>query len=222
MAENVKEVLERIGYSYFKVEVPVSVEELIIQILSGKEKRFLKAIPFVVYLTTKKPSLLLDFNVLLKKAKEKKISNGVKAILNVTLEILKKVEPENTLSGVLKKIIPKKKVAYFVFTFDEYFYDFLAQKKLYEVKQERGLAEKINTAKEYDLQYALQNLFKPKQREIIQKVVDNQLLTKIEYDYYFKTIKKRLRAVKLLGDFADTIIQKKISRKIKQYTTPTH
>lgn len=221
MAEDVKEALERIGYSYFKVEAPVSVEELIIQILLGKEKRFLKAIPFVVYLTTKNSSLLLDFNVLLKKAKEKKISNDVKAMLNVTLEILNKVEPENTLSAVLKKIISKKKVAHFVFTFDEYFYDFIAQKRLYEAEQQIKLTEKINRTKEYDLQYALQNLFKPKQREIIQKVVDNKLLTKVEYDYYFKTIKKRLRAVKLLGEFADTIIQKKISKNAEQ-SIPTH
>lgn len=208
MAEDVKTVLERIGYSYFKVDEPIAIEDVIIQILLGKEKRFLKAIPFVIYLTTKNPSLHLDVDVLLKKAKEKKVSNDVTAIINITKSIIKKVDPQNTVDLTLKKIA-QKKTTHLVFDFNEYFYDFLAQKKLYETEQQQGLTEKINKTKEDELQYALHTLFKPKQREIIQKLVDNRALTKIEYDYYFKTIKKRLRAVKLLGEFADIVIQKK-------------
>ncbi len=213
MAENVGAILERIGYSYFKVEKPMSVEDIIIQILIGKEKRFLKAIPFIVYLSTKESSLSLNLSLLFEKAKKKKIINEVKAILNISLGILIKIEPDNILIHSLKKLVPQNKEFSFVFTFDDYFYDFIGQKRLYDAEQQIGLAEKINKAKEYDIHYALQNLFKPKQREIIQKIVDSKPLTKIEYDYYFKTIKKRLRAVKLLGNFADTLIQKKISKE---------
>lgn len=212
MAKEITSLLENVGYSYFKVEEPIAINDLIIQILLDKEKRFLKAIPFVIYLSSKKSSLSLDISLLIKKAKEKKISNELNALLCVTLNILNKIEADNILTQLLKRFVPKKKQCSFVFSFDEYLYDFIAQKKLYEAEQQIGLAEKINKAKEYDLQYALQNLFKAKQREIIQKIVDNKPLTKIEYDYYFKTIKKRLRAVKLLGDFADMIIQKKISK----------
>lgn len=216
MAENIAALLGKIGYSYFNLETTVSVEDIIIQILLGKEKRFLKAIPFVIYIATKKASLTLNLSVLLEKAKEKKVIKEVKAILGVTLGILNKIEPDNilipSLKEFVKKLVSRKKESSFVFAFDEYLYDFIAQKKLYEAEQQIGLAEKINKAREYDFQYALQNLFKPKQREIIQKVIDNKSLTKIEYDYYFKTIKKRLRAVKLLGDFADIVIQKKISK----------
>ena len=214
MAENITLLLEKIGYSYFKVEKPLSVEDLIIHILLGKEKKFLKAIPFIIYITTKNASLHLNFSLLLEKAKEKKVVREVKAILSLALDIFNKTEPENNLIPSLKEIASRKKESSFVFTFDEYLYDFIAQKKLYEAEQQIGLAEKINKAKEYDFQYALQNLFKPKQREIIQKVIDSKPLTKMEYDYYFKTIKKRLRAVKLLGDFADTVIQKKVSKEV--------
>ena len=214
MAEDITALLEKIGYSYFKIEKPLSVEDLILQILLGKEKRFLKAIPFIIYITTKKDSLSFNLPLLLEKAKEKKILHELKAVLGVSLDIFTKLEPGNSLIASLKKIVSKKKESSFVFSFDEYLYDFIAQKKLYEAEQQIGLAEKVNKAKEYDFQYALANLFKPKQREIIQKIIDNRQLTKIEYDYYFKTIKKRLRAVKLLGDFADTLIQKKVSKEL--------
>ncbi|MBI5002442.1 hypothetical protein HZC31_03595 [Candidatus Woesearchaeota archaeon] len=215
MAENITGLLEKIGYSYFKVEKSVSIEDGIIQILLGKEKRFLKAIPFIIYIATKNASLSFNWSLLLEKAREKKVIHEVKAVLGVALDIFTKIEPENTLIPSLKKIVSKKKESSFVFSFDEYLYDFIAQKKLYEAEQQIGLAEKINKAKEYDFQYALANLFKPKQREIIQKIIDNKQLTKMEYDYYFKTIKKRLRAVKLLGDFADTVIQKKVSKELE-------
>src|SRR3989338_10250585 len=214
MAEDIATLLEKTGYSYFTVEKALSVEDLILQILLGKEKRFLKAIPFIIYITTKKDSLSFNLPLLLEKAKEKKILHELKAVLGVSLDIFTKLEPGNSLIASLKKIVSKKKESSFVFSFDEYLYDFIAQKKLYEAEQQIGLAEKVNKAKEYDFQYALANLFKPKQREIIQKIIDNRQLTKIEYDYYFKTIKKRLRAVKLLGDFADTLIQKKVSKEL--------
>ncbi|MEK6867957.1 MAG: hypothetical protein AABX98_03985 [Nanoarchaeota archaeon] len=213
MAEDINTLLERVGYAYFKVEKAISVEDTIIQILLGKEKRFLKAIPFIFYFTTKKPSLLLSLSLLFEKAKEKKVLHELKTIICISMEIFQKIEPENPLVVSFKKVVALKKTSSFIFTFDEYLYDFIAQKKLYEAEQQIGLAEKLNKAKEYDFEYALQNLFKPRQREIIQKIIDNKPLTKIEYDYYFKTIKKRLRAVKLLGDFADTVIQKKVSKE---------
>lgn len=211
MAEDIASLLERIGYTYFKVEKPLSIEETIIKILSNKEKRFVKAIPFIIYLTTKESSLHLDINILLKKAKEKTALIELKAILSITWQIVKKVEPNNKIIPKLEKIISEKEKT-FIFSFDEFLYDFIAQKKLYEAEQQIGLAQKINKAQEYDVQYGLQTLFKPKQIEIIKKIIDGIPLSKIEYDYYFKTIKKRLRAVKLLGSFADTIIQKKISK----------
>lgn len=211
MAEDIASLLERIGYTYFKVEKPLSIEETIIKILSNKEKRFIKAIPFIIYLTTKESSLSLDVEVLLKKAKEKKITNEIKAILSVTWQILEQIKLSNVLISQLKKIVPEKKKQ-FIFSLDEFLYDFISQKKLYEAEQQIGLAQKINKAQEYDVQYGLQTLFKPKQIEIIKKVIDGIPLSKIEYDYYFKTIKKRLRAIKLLGSFADTIIQKKITK----------
>ncbi len=214
MAENITTILERIGYSYFKIESPISVEDLIIHIVLGKEKRFLKAVPFIIYVSTKNPSFPLNLPLLLEKAKERKVVNDVKALLRIVLDIFNKTEPKNIIIPPLRKYAAKKECTY-VFSFDEYLYDFLAQKKLYEAEQQIGLAEKINQAKEYDFHYALQILFKPKQREIIQDIVDGKPLLKGDYDYYFKTIKKRLRAVKLLGDFADTVIQKKVTKKVE-------
>ncbi|MBI3032066.1 hypothetical protein HYY69_01215 [Candidatus Woesearchaeota archaeon] len=211
MAEDITSLLEKIGYAYFKVEKTIVIEEIIIKILSIKEKRFIKAIPFIIYLSTKESSLHLDLDILIKKAKEKNLWKELKAILSLTAQILKQIESDNILIPKLEKI-ENKTVKRFIFSFEEYKDDFIGQKKRYETEQQIGLAQKISNAKEYDIQYALHILFKPKQIEIIKKIIEGVLLTKIEYDYYFKTIKKRLRAIKLIGDFADTVIQKKVSK----------
>jgi hypothetical protein len=213
MAKDVEVLLENIGYTYFKVGEPILLDDLIIRILCGKEKRYVKAIPFVIYLSTKKEDIIFDLHGLLKKAKAKKLVGEVYELLSVTLQVLEKTDTQNRLIPMLQKLVTKKTHCSSLFLFDEYLHDFVVQKKLYEAQQQITMADKIAKEKEDDIQYALHVLFKPKQREIIQKILGDAPLTKIEYDYYFKTIKKRLRAVKLLADFADTLIQKKVSKE---------
>ena len=145
MAEDITKVLEQIGYSYFKVEEPISIENTIIQILLGTERRFLKAIPFIIYLTTKNPLLRFDLQKLAQEANKRKIHTNLNAILSVTANIFNKVEPQNVLFPNLQKYLPKRLQPHFVFSFDEYLYDFIAQKKLYEAEQKIGLAEKIHS-----------------------------------------------------------------------------
>jgi len=246
MAEDVKHLMERLGYSYFKIGESISADEAIIKIISGEEARFVKAIPFIVYLSGKEKNIVLDFGVLIKNAKKKNLLPEAKAILYATLKILNITEKSNKLVPQLQKlygtteenlldavfhskeyvqfnrnsVFSQKKITGFreklskvYFRFDELLYEFSLQKALFEAKEKLSLADKLSISKEKDLQYALNTLFKPKQLEIINKVADNRKLTKVEYDYYFKTIKKRLRAAMLIAEFADTLVQKKVSKE---------
>lgn len=246
MATDIATLLEKIGYSYFKVDEAIPINDLIIKIIVGQEPRFVKAIPFILYLSNKKDTLLCDIPQLLKQAKENHVLPEVKALLYVTLKLFKIVDKGHPLVYVLEKQFIKeevcllealfhsedyqqfntkttvsdesvsrykKKVVRIYFRFDEFLYEFTSQKTLFEAKERITLAERLNISKEQDLQYALHILFKPKQLEIITKIANDKKLTKVEYDYYFKTIKKRLRAVKLLDEFADSIIQRKVSKQ---------
>ncbi|MBI2136253.1 hypothetical protein HYU06_04220 [Candidatus Woesearchaeota archaeon] len=249
MAEQIENILEKLGYAYFKIDAEIHTEEIIVKIIAEGEARFVKAIPFIIYVSQKKNNILFDAAKLLKFAKEKDVLLEAKAMLYAAIKILRITDKSSDAIVKLAKFEEwyskqendlfdnafysekhkqfnrkarvsgakinefKKKIRRVYFNFDELLYEFISQKTLFEAKEQVTLAEKLNLSKERDLQYALNTLFKPKQLEIINKVADNKALSKVEYDYYFKTIKKRLRAVKLLAEFADTIIQKKVSQE---------
>ncbi len=250
--EQIENILEKLGFAYFKIDTEINAEEIIVKIILEGEARFVKAIPFIIYVSQKKENILFDAAKLLTLAKEKDVLLEAKAMLFAAIKIfritgiigkssdtlskLAKFEEcftkqENALfDGVFyseryKKFNGKargsevkvdelrKKFRKVYFNLDELLYEFISQKTLFEARENVTLAEKLNLSKERDLQYALNTLFKPKQLEIINKIADNRALPKVEYDYYFKTIKKRLRAVKLLAEFADNVIQKKVSKE---------
>lgn len=252
MAEQIENILEKLGIAYFKIDTKINAEEIIIKIILEGEARVVKAIPFIIYVSQKKENILFDAAKLLTLAKDKNVLLEAKALLFAALKIFKITgitgkstdtlgksaefeesftKQENALfDGVFysekykqfnhrtkvsdaKINVLRKKIRRVYFNFDELLYEFISQKTLFEAREQQTLAEKLNISKEKDLQYALNTLFKPKQLEIINKIADNRALPKVEYDYYFKTIKKRLRAVKLLAEFADNIIPKKVSQE---------
>jgi hypothetical protein len=63
------------------------------------------------------------------------------------------------------------------------------------------------------LKFALSFLFKKKQREIIQKILREQALTKTEYEYYIRIIKKRLEALLQIKELAEAVLRKKAKRE---------
>ena len=107
MAEDIARILERIGYSYFKLESTIKIDGLITNIIIEHEPRFIKAIPFVIYLSEKKEGILFDIDELLRLAKEKNISEQVKAILFVTAKIVRITDDQNKLLPELNKIFSR-------------------------------------------------------------------------------------------------------------------
>ncbi|MBI2664139.1 hypothetical protein HYX10_02240 [Candidatus Woesearchaeota archaeon] len=245
MAEDIAILLEKMGYSYFKIDESINAVDIIVSIILGNEPRFVKAVPFIIYLSEKKHTIIFDIDALLKKAKQKNVLLEAKALLYAAVKILKIADKSNKLISKLERRFTKhekdladsvffsnehkqfnragrisaeqrsryqKRLSRIYFGFDELLSEFLSQKTLYEAKAQLTLSDKLSMSRQQNLDYALRVLFKPKQLEIISKVADGRNLPKVEYDYYFKTIKKRLRAAKLLAEFADSIIQKKVSK----------
>jgi hypothetical protein len=64
----------------------------------------------------------------------------------------------------------------------------------YEQKVEKDKRRK-DRYEEFSLEYALSQIFSPKQKELFQKRLDGELLTKTEQEYYSRTVKKKVVAL---------------------------
>ncbi len=64
----------------------------------------------------------------------------------------------------------------------------------YERKVERDKRRK-DRYEEFSLEYALSQIFSPKQKELFQKRLDGEPLTKTEQEYYSRTVKKKVVAL---------------------------
>lgn len=84
------------------------------------------------------------------------------------------------------------------FKFDDSEFDPVRLKRLFELYYEKK-AEKDNRKtekyEEFSVEYALSQIFSPKQKELFKKKLDGLPLTKIEKEYYSRTVKKKVVAL---------------------------
>jgi hypothetical protein len=64
----------------------------------------------------------------------------------------------------------------------------------YEQKAEKDRRRK-NRYDEFSLEYALSQVFSPKQKELFKKKLEGELLSKTEQEYYSRTVKKKVVAL---------------------------
>jgi len=194
----------------------------------------------------KKP--YLDMEKLHRSAKENKLEIEVNAILYVTAEIFRmtgdREDMINNISSYLKKYSSEKEKRIFEILFknkagtagkefddyarnkrinwidlEEFSSDFLMHKSLDEIQERRTLKERIDISQSRDMMIHLSEIFSTRQREIIQKIIDEKPLSKTEYEYYIRVIKKRLEAIAELKELAEMAIKKKPKKLININTT---
>ena len=71
-------------------------------------------------------------------------------------------------------------------------------KRLFELYFEQKSAkdrQKKDRREEFSLEYALSQVFSPKQKELFRKKLDGAVLTKTEQEYYSRTVKKKVVAL---------------------------
>lgn len=67
--------------------------------------------------------------------------------------------------------------------------------ELYFEKDAEKARQRKVSYDELSLEYALSQVFSPKQKELFRKKLDGQPLTKTEKEYYSRTVKKKLAAL---------------------------
>ncbi len=226
--------LKKLGYHWFELEEELDLAELMINILHSKNLRFIKAIPFIIYRGKKNSQAFLDWDKLEELSAKNRLDNETFLLIYLSWKIFQK-EGLSELAKELKKYLEKNltlkerhtltknpnahlkmlsfKISDFKTFSEETYREFLTSLKLERLEEQEYLQEEISKSKELDLKFALSFLFKKKQRGIIQKILQEQPLTKTEYEYYIRIIKKRLEALIQIKELAEAIIRKKAKRE---------
>lgn len=187
MARTLNQKLAEAGYQM--MGQPDETEELILSILKTKDTRYLKAIPFLIY--AHNPNL----DKIIAKTKNKDL---FAQIIGITRKIFHE-------EGIRKELPPigqkNKKIN---FNYEEFKQEFELQRK----RQERPsfLVEKEKFHAERNLQLWLSYIFTKKEKEIIEKIINEQQLTKTEYEYYSRKAKKKLNAIIHLQELSRAVV----------------
>lgn len=234
--EDLKYTLHKLGYRWFELEKDFDLAELIIKILHSKDLRLIKAVPFIIYQSKKNSKTFLDLDKLRQLSAKNNLKNETIFLIYLSQQIYKKEKlfdlageletyQKNNLTSKERDVLHKNPEAYlkklsfkisnFKAFWEETYREFLTSLKLKKLEKQEYLQEEISKSKELELKFALSFLFKKKQREIIQKIISEQSLTKTEYEYYIRIIKKRLEALIQIKELAETVLRKKAQKVSK-------
>ncbi len=226
--------LNKLGYHWFELDEKLDLAELIINIIRSKNLRFIKAIPFIIYQSKKNAQAILDWDKLGRLSAKAHLEREIIILIYLSRRIFQKEKLldlaedlekylEQNLTSKERKILTKNpnanlkklnfKLSDFNSFLEETYREFLTSLKLEKLEKQEYLQEEISRSKELDLKFSLSFLFQKKQREIIQKILQEQVLTKTEYEYYIRIIKKRLEALIRLKELAEAVLRKRAKRR---------
>jgi len=167
-------------------------ENLILRILETRNERYLKQIPFLLY---KYDS---DIFYIYKKTSAKEIFREIVRITN-------KIFSNNGI---------RKRYRYFHFDSNEksrksFNYKEFESEFLTQVKMSDFLLDKERIIAERGVHYSLSMIFTDKEKNILEKILSEENLTKTEYEYYIRKTKKKLESIINLEDFAKNVLTMK-------------
>lgn len=177
-----RKVFAKKGYELFE---PESIEHAIIDAIENNELRYLYGIPIVL------ENSEINFKLLVDLAKNRGVLDTLYAVLKISSITIK----DKGKANQIKKLLPGKKI----------------KKRLNESEFQSAYAQyrAVNAVSGFpsNLHYHLSMLFAPRQIEILDKIKKGGRLNKTESEYYSRTIKKKLVAIKELSFFSAEFIK---------------
>ena len=184
MARTLNQKLAEVGYRMLGQQN--EIEELILSLLKTKDTRYLKAIPFLIYAYNPNGEIILK-------------KTGNKDLFAEIMGITRKIFQGGGIRKELPPINKKTKLNY-----EEFRQEFELQRRRQE--QPSLLLEKEKFHAERNLQLWLSYIFTKKEREIIEKIINEKQLTKTEYEYYSRKAKKKLNAIMNLQELSRAVL----------------
>jgi len=177
-----KEIFAKHGYALHE---PESLEIAIVEAVKENKIRYLYGVPILIERSE------VDFEFLIKLAKKEKVLGEMKELLYICSKVVR----DKRLVSKLKKISKgQKKRSLSIDGFKEAYENFKLS------KQYKGFSS--------DIGYHLSFIFAKKQIAILYKIKAGKKLTKTEKEYFSRTIKKKLVAIREVFPLAKEILVK--------------
>ena len=205
-----KELLEnlnRLGFSLMEAKEDFDVNKTLAEVVKSKDTRLWEGFP--VLLANAAQEYYFDYDQVLKNLTKRQEREDFHALLLLSLALYQYYHLSFVWSNLLKKRFSNQDLAHLqklrnslvhgkVASFrnkrfhssrlKETFNNYFEQ----DVEKTKKLKEKYE---DLSLEYALSQLFSPKQKELFKKKLKGEPLNKTEREYYSRTVKKKVSAL---------------------------
>ena len=203
--KNFNEELNRLGFPLFTGRETVDADLVLAQMAQSQDPRLWEG--FAVVLANGFERGLLDYPKVLDSLKDKKAKDDCRSLVLMSLALYRFLGLKFSWAGSLKDLLKgPKEFDLFLKKFKQNEDFDLAGKKMspdrlktvfsnYFSGRQGELNNMLNSKDEMGLEYALSQVFSPKQKELFFKKLKGERLTKTENEYYSRTVKKKVLAL---------------------------
>jgi hypothetical protein len=203
--KNFNEELNRLGFPLFTGRETVDADLVLAQMAQSQDPRLWEG--FAVVLANGFERGLLDYPKVLDSLKDKKAKDDCRSLVLMSLALYRFLGLKFSWAGSLKDLLKgSKEFDLFLKKFKQNEDFDLAGKKMspdrlktvfsnYFSGRQGELNNMLNSKDEMGLEYALSQVFSPKQKELFFKKLKGERLTKTENEYYSRTVKKKVLAL---------------------------
>jgi hypothetical protein len=201
------EHLDRLGFPLMKVEENPDVNKILAEVVKSGETRLWEGFPVLLANAYKVHSF--NYKQVKQLLKEKQEQEDFHNLLLLSLAVYKLFHLSFTWSKQLEKEFSKQDSVQLknlrnllahddVFTFARKRFHTSRLKGTFNNYFEQDAIETKQLKEKYEdlsIEYALSQLFSPKQKELFKKKIKGQPLSKIEREYYSRRVKKKVSAL---------------------------
>jgi hypothetical protein len=199
--------VSRLGYPLMEVTDDLDANNTLAEVVKSKDGRLLEGFP--VLLANAAQRNFFDYAQVLQKLKKKEDKNNFNKLVSLSLALYQFYNLSFTWTNMLKKNLPQDNVKRLnelrnllshndVVPLGNSQLDTSRLKESFNNYFEQD-AERTRRIKdrheELSLEYALSQLFSPKQKELFRKKLEGEPLTKTEREYYSRSVKKKVTAL---------------------------
>jgi hypothetical protein len=195
-----------LGYPMFEAEESIDVNETLAEVVKSNNRRLWEGFPVMLAYSLERS--LFDYEEAQNHLEESREKNLFHRLVMMSLALYDYLEVELSFADKLhKSVFFEKKI------FHDYLSQFKEERDLEEIdgimsservvnsfknyfkRAEIDLKEVAELQDEFELEYAMSQIFSKRQKEIFLKKLKGEKLTKTEREYYSRSIKKKVAAL---------------------------
>ncbi len=202
-----KEEIKKLGYPLFDTEETIDVNSVLADVVKSKDIRMWEGFPVLLANIAEKG--LLDFSLLEYNLRKSSDKTTLRLLTSISLALYKELaikfawskqlyRPLSLNTKKLIKLVEMFKKGEEVKVADKHLSTERLMKSFrnyYKQEETAKLTELIASKEEFDLEYAISQIFSPKQKELFLKKLRGGKMTKTEREYYSRSVKKKVLAL---------------------------